>query len=204
VVGLGVGVVSNPPRRPQANGVIERFQGVGKSWSEPHRCQSAAELQARLDVLDRWQRELYPAIGGRSRTEAYPGLKHSGRAYDPAREASTWELRKVWELAATYRVPRLVDRQGKVSIYNRPYRVSPRWAGQSIWVGFDPDEGAWTFEDELGHEIRRQVATELSRERVLALEVTHRRRGCHAHEPSGSSRAAKPRAPTRAAKPTGS
>src|SRR5205823_7991421 len=28
LVGLGVGVVWNPPRRPQANGVVERSQGA--------------------------------------------------------------------------------------------------------------------------------------------------------------------------------
>ena len=42
-------------------------------------------------------------------------------------------------------------------------------------------------------EIRRQAAPELSAGRIRALEVTHRRRGCHA---------AKPRARTKAAKPT--
>ncbi len=34
---LGVEVVPNPPRRPQDNGVVERSQGTGKRWAEPHR-----------------------------------------------------------------------------------------------------------------------------------------------------------------------
>src|SRR5205823_3234054 len=140
-------------------------------WAEPQRCGAAAELPARLDVLDRWQRELYPAIAGRSRTEAYPGLKHSGRVYQPFREPSTWEIHKVWELLGSHLVPRQVDRQGKVSVYNRPYSVGLRWAGRTIWVGFDPDQGAWTFQDEQGHEIRRQQATELTPERVRSLDV---------------------------------
>jgi len=77
LAGLGVGMVINPPRRPEDNGVVERFQGVGKSWGEPERCRSAAELQRRLDELDRWQRDLYPIARGRSRREVYPGLEHS-------------------------------------------------------------------------------------------------------------------------------
>jgi hypothetical protein len=85
------GLLTNPPRRPQDNGVIERSQGVGKSWGEPHSCTSAAELQRRLDELDRWQRDLYPTAEGRPRREVYPGLKHSGRRYDPARELATWD-----------------------------------------------------------------------------------------------------------------
>jgi hypothetical protein len=51
LLGLGVRVLCNPPRRPQRNGVVERSQGVGQRWGEPHSCASAAaaELQARLD-----------------------------------------------------------------------------------------------------------------------------------------------------------
>ena len=43
-------------------------------------------------------------------------------------------------------------------MYNRPYSVGPAWAGRTVWVGFDPVEGQWTFQDARGHEIRRQVA----------------------------------------------
>jgi hypothetical protein len=201
LAGLGVAVVANPPRRPQANGVIERFQGVGQSWAEPGRCASAAELPAHLEWLDRLQRECSPAIAGRSRWEAYPALKPSGRVYDPAQEAATWDLRRVWELLGAQVVPRRVDAQGEVALYNRPYRVGLLWAGRTIWVGFDPEAGSWTFQDERGYELRRQAA-ELSAERIQALEVTHRRRGCHAAKPPGRSKAAKPRAPTRADQPT--
>ena len=37
LAGLEVEVQANPPRRPQDNGVVERSQGTGKRWSEPHR-----------------------------------------------------------------------------------------------------------------------------------------------------------------------
>jgi transposase InsO family protein len=87
--GLGVEVVWNPPRRPQDNGVVERSQGTGKRWSEPPRCGSPAELQRRIDDLDRIQREEYPSIEGQSRMEAFPGLRYSGRAYRVEDEASS-------------------------------------------------------------------------------------------------------------------
>src|SRR4051794_7580213 len=32
LAGLGVGLLTNPPRQPQKNGVIERYQGVGQLW----------------------------------------------------------------------------------------------------------------------------------------------------------------------------
>jgi hypothetical protein len=192
LAGLGVGLLANPPRRPQDNGVIERYQGVGKSWGEPHTCTSAAELQRRLDELDRWQRDLYPTRDGRPRREAYPGLKHSGRRYRRAREAAVWDLRRAWAWVRSHLVPRRVDSQGKVSLYNRPYSVGLMWAGRTIWVGFDAERGEWTFQDKEGREIRRQAAPELSAERIMALEVTSRRRGCHAAKPRERTRAAKP------------
>src|SRR4051812_34883026 len=192
LAGLGVGLLTNPPRRPQQNGVIERYQGVGKSWAEPESCASAAEWQRRLNTLDRWQRDLYPTAQGRPRVEVYPGLKHSGRRYDPAREAARWDLKRAWELVGSHLVRRQVDSQGKVSLYNRPYRVGALWRGRTIWVGFDPEAGEWVFQDEQGHEIRRQAAGELSAPRIRALDVTHRRRGCHAAKPHERTKAAKP------------
>jgi hypothetical protein len=185
LAGLGVEVTANPPRKPEDNGVVERSQGVGKQWCEPWTCRSSVELQERLEVMDRVRRERYPSIGGRSRLEAYPGLKHSGRPYDPVQEEASWDLGKVWELVGKHRVPRRVEGRGQVSVDNRPYSVGVAWARQIIWVGFDPLEGAWTFQDERGHEIRRKVARELSLESVRKMEVTNRRNGIHAARPAG-------------------
>lgn len=192
LAGLGVAVTANPPRRPQANGVVERSQGIGKRWAEPSACGSAQELERRLGVVDRWQRQRYPAVRGRPRSEAYPELGHSGRSYDPAGEARAWELTRLWDLMGAHRVPRRVDKQGRLSVYNRPYMVGLAWAGRAVWVGFDPLAGAWTFQDEKGHEIRRQVARELTREAVMAMEVTCRRTGAHAAKPHARIPAAQP------------
>src|SRR3954469_21928037 len=60
LMGLGVELVANRPRRPQDNGSVENAQGTGKRWAEPPRCRTAAELQRRLDAMDRHQREAFP------------------------------------------------------------------------------------------------------------------------------------------------
>jgi hypothetical protein len=192
LAGLGVAVSANAPRCPQANGVVERGQGVGKQWCEPWTCESAGELQRRLEEMDRVQREVYPTRSGRSRLAAEPGLEHSGRVYDPAEDDSVWDLQEVWELVGSHRVPRQVDRGGKLSVDNRPYSVGPAWAGRTVWVGFDAVQGHWTIQDERGYEIRRHPASELSRESVCGMEVTHRRNGAHAAKPSVRIKPAKP------------
>jgi transposase InsO family protein len=38
LIGVGVDMIWNHPRRPQENGVIERFNGVLEQWGEPEQC----------------------------------------------------------------------------------------------------------------------------------------------------------------------
>jgi hypothetical protein len=40
---------------------------------------------------------------------------------------------------------------------------------------FDPEAFEWIFADEEGRQLRHQPATEISRETILGLMVTHRR-----------------------------
>ncbi len=91
-----------------------------------------------------------------------------------------------------YRVPRQVDRQGKLSVYNRGYSVGVAWSGRTVWVGFDPLTGDWTFQEEQGLEIRRQVAEELMGEAVTAMQVSCRRQGAHAAKPADQIPEAQP------------
>jgi hypothetical protein len=120
-IGLGIDAHWNRPRQPRENGVVERGQGVGKGWSEPQTCDSAAELQRRFNRLDRLQREEYPVGGGLSRMELYPGLKHSGRRYRHGSEARLWRLERVLEHLTGYAVSRRINPKGMVSIYDTSY-----------------------------------------------------------------------------------
>ena len=70
LIGLGVGMHWNNPRRPQENGVVERSQGTSARWCEPWTCRSPAELQVRLERMDRLYREVYPYQNRRSRLES--------------------------------------------------------------------------------------------------------------------------------------
>jgi hypothetical protein len=84
LIGLEVDLHWNQPRRPQENGVVERSQGTGKRWGEPHTCDDPQQLQARFEALDRLPREAYPYAEGRSRWEVFPDLGRVERAYSRA------------------------------------------------------------------------------------------------------------------------
>jgi hypothetical protein len=170
LIGLGIAVVWNDPCRPQQNGVVERSQGTAKRWAEPQACQTPAQLQARLDEDDVLQRERYPVARGRSRSELFPGLAHSGRRYRAAGEARAWSLDRGRARLAEYAVPRQVDSQGKVSVYNRNVYVGVVHQGQPVWVQFDPEQGQWLISDRAGRQLRSVAAPEISPAAIRGLQ----------------------------------
>lgn len=175
LVGVDVGVVWNPARQPEKNGVVERSQGTGKRWAEPETCATAEELQGRLAEADAIQRDKYPSSAGQSRREAFPGLAHSGRPYSLAWERRCWDLGKVLAHLAGYAVPRRVDRSGMVSLYNRGHDVGTLHQGKVVFVMLDPKRREWVFADDRGQQVRCQPAEQITRERILSLTVTTRR-----------------------------
>jgi hypothetical protein len=170
-----VEVRANPPRRPQDNGVVERSQGTGKRWAEPHRADSAEELPASLDAMDRRQRESYPYHGRASRLAAHPDLEHSGRADDASREQEWWSMDRVGDLLAGSVVPRRVDGKGTASVYGRNYDVGQAYAEQVVYVRYDPQQESWLFQDGQGHQRNRRKAEEITAANIRELMVPERR-----------------------------
>jgi hypothetical protein len=176
-VGLGVDWHWNDPRCPQQNPKVERSQGTGKRWAEPARCQSLAELQARLDEADRNHRDGYRLRGGRTRLELYPELRHSGRPYSAGWEARRWSLPRVEAHLAEYVAPRLVSATGHVTIYDRSRYVGKQFVGQSVQVQYDPDTHAWLIADRTDRAIRHHPAPEISRAEIVKMSFRRPRPG---------------------------
>jgi hypothetical protein len=175
LIGLGVVVIWNRPRCPRMNGVVERSQGVTQQWVEPTTQSDPAVLQARLDWAIRIQREVYPAVRGHSRLEAFPGLKTPRRAYHIDQEEQMWKLVHVdaYLQQAVWR--RTVNQSGQISLYHWNYTVGRQWRGQEVNVRLDPSRRAWVVMDDQGRELRSHPAEQLTAERIRGLEVSHRR-----------------------------
>jgi hypothetical protein len=175
LLGLGIELIYNPPRRPQHNGVVERSQDTAQRWADPAQCTSIGQLQRSLDAMDRHHREAFPEPA-RSRLRLFPALAHSGRAYAQAEEAALWQEPRLWEKLAEYAVVRQINARGLVSVYGRNYYVGRRYAGQTAYVRFDAATGDWLFELVTGPVLGRQPA-DLSLEAILGRRVTRRHRG---------------------------
>lgn len=181
VLGLGIEMHWNNPRSPEENGVVERSQGTSNRWCEPWTCATPAELQERLERMDRLYRESYPYRDRLSRMAFFPGLIHSGRAYDPALESELWQWSRVAEHLANCLVTRQVDSAGHVSLYNRCRYVGRIHRGKRVYVMYDPNRNEWIFANRDGHQLRSMPAEELSLQNVLDLKVSHRRQRSNEH-----------------------
>jgi len=151
---LGVAVCWNHPRRPEENGVVERANGVTEGWVEPGRCADARQLRDRLVWAVQIQRAVYPAIGGRSRLEAYPQLLTPQRPYRPEDEAGLWDERRVYEFLAGQVWRRRADQVGQIWLYNRGYMTVPQCKGRDVTVRFDPQTREWVILDVRGQEVQ--------------------------------------------------
>lgn len=190
LIGLGVGVIHNPARRPERNAKVERFHGLVEPWGEPETCADLAAWQASLNGIVEVQRERYPSIdrldkndkndkndkangGKQTRLEAFPSLRTIERPYTSAEEAKRWSLDRVKAFLATGRWRRRVDKVGRIKLYDRPYSVGRAHKGQDVFVEFDPTETAWVYRDKAGKEIGRDVAEEIAVGPIVNLEVSH-------------------------------
>ena len=169
LVGLGIDVRFSRPAVPQDNGVVERSMRTGKAWANPGKCKDHREVQRRLDEMDRIQREEYPALAGRTRLAVWPELAHSGRAYSQKREKSNWSLEAARERLGCFVVQRRVSKQGRVSLYDRPYHVGVSRADQELLVQFSPERSEWIVSDRSDHQVRALPATTVTRKNIATL-----------------------------------
>ena len=169
-MGWGIEVIWNPPRQPQKNGVVERSQGTGKRWAEPHTCRSAEELQRRIKEFDQLQRTEYPLPSGLTRWENFPALQ------TPHPDApGDWDFSRVLNHLAGYRIERQVNACGQISIYGRNHYVGTKYKKEKIWVLFDPETAEWVFTDLGGNELARHESG-ITSGSIKTLNITHRRK----------------------------
>ena len=175
LIGLGIEPIWNPAGQPTCNPRVERCNGLTQQWGELHRCPDCERAAVALAEVGRIQREEYPAIRGRTRLEAFPGLAAPRRAYRRSDEEAMWELARVGAFLARGCWVRRADRNGRISIYGHGRAVGRGLAGQEVVVRFDAPSWCWLVSDQRGDCIKRLPAIELTRERILALAVSRRR-----------------------------
>ena len=173
LAGLGIALHFIPVGHKQLNGVVERSQGTGQRWCEPASCVTVAELQRRLDEMDRIQREEYPSLQGQSRLAVFPQLVQPARLYTRAWEETHWDLGLAQQYLASHTAVRRANKRGQVSVYDHRYSVGAKNGGKAVVVYYDAGRGEWVFaEAESGEVWRRLAAWEITRERIMSIQVS--------------------------------
>jgi hypothetical protein len=175
LIGLGVGVIWNPAGRPTCNARVERCNGLTQQWGELHRCTDRRQAARALARVARIQREEYPALRGRTRMEVFPQLRAPRREYRRAREEALWDLARVDAFLARGCWKRRVDCNGRISIYGHGRSVGRAWARQEVALRFEAPSRCWMVSNQAGELIKQIPASELTRERIMALAVSRRR-----------------------------
>jgi hypothetical protein len=142
--GLGIQHQILPAAKPWRNGAVERFNGaIEHSW------QGEADGLADLQLVWNWGKDV-----------TQPVIPYVGRA--------GFSLAKVWQGLATVRVRRSVDRQGKLSLWDRPVRVGARWADREVVVAFDAAQQVVVVHDKHGQLIGEKALPWLTDEWLWA------------------------------------
>lgn len=179
LVGLGMRHVRIRPGRPTDNAEVERCHQTVCNYAVcgNERC-TCAELQS---VLDHAVQELAfdlpsraPGCAGQPPAQAHPELLQPHRLFAPEHEWSQFDLARVDAYLAAQVWARRVGRTGQISIggQRQRYSVGRAYAGQTIYVAFDPEDRCFVFYGaDMPHpELGRRPARHLSQAELLGFD----------------------------------
>ena len=86
----------------------------------------------------------------------------------PYRGRDGWRLDWLWQALGRVRVERRVDRQGKLSLWDRPVRVGRRWADRAVVGSFAAERQVVVIRDERGAVLRELTLPWLTADWVWA------------------------------------
>ncbi len=150
LVGLGVTHLLSRHRRPtdQPQGERQHRTAGDLVWKDDPGA-TPAELQARLEAARQRYHYQLPVraadCAGQPPLVGRPWLAHSGRPFDPAREADVFDLGRVAAFLADRFWRRKVSSTGTVCLGDHVYSLGRTFSGQEVSIGFQPTTWAFRF-----------------------------------------------------------
>jgi transposase InsO family protein len=178
LVGLGIRHLTIRPGTPTDNAEIERWHQtlcnyavIGNEDCDNHQLQHI--LDQALDELAFDLPSRAAGCAGRPPIQAHPELLQPAHPFAPEQEWEHFDLQRVDAHLASLLWQRIVGKTGQICIsgHHRYYSVGRAYAGQKVWVCFDPADRHFVFFD--SHppfsEIGRRPARYLDRETLTGL-----------------------------------
>lgn len=178
LIGLGIQIIFNRPRRPTDNAKVERMQQTTKNWADITKAANGAALQHQLDEALINQRAYYKVrrLAGKTRLQAFPQIINNPRLYlnDLEFELELFDTTKVYQAIAKWQFVRQLSKSGQFSLYNQIYYVDYKRAKTYVIIKLNIDNLEWTIVDTNGNNLRSIKAKNFDLENILNLTICQR------------------------------
>jgi len=170
--------ITAPPPKEHAR-VEGRHSWVDIQALQAQQFKDWEDVQRALDAQRRFTNAVYPVpkLGYKTRLDAFPSARHSGRKYDPLQEEAQLDIEKAKAYLAKGKWYRQVNAQGQCALGGRVYGLGKAWANRRVEITYIPERGAFKFkwQDET---IYRPVTwltkgTLMGKERQWKIHLTH-------------------------------
>lgn len=179
LISLGIEMVWNPPRTPQANGIVENIQGISERWSEPGKCKDLDSLQEHLDQVAYYQREKFRSatLKGKTRREAFEDLSLKPRPY-----TGEIDLDKICQYFQGKQFQRTVSKNGQIHFLGQRFTIGRKHRGKEIEVVLATTPTKWRVISKEGVELATIEETQLTIENVQKLQFPFNSRRARLHD----------------------
>ena len=169
LLALGVEWITDPPYRPQSNGVVEHLQSVSGRWACPSKMANIIALQAHLDQIQIWQRELLGVqkLKGKSRMAQFPQLNTPRRIFSQ-HDLSLELIRKYLTKRAYIRK---ADQNGQFRLLGKKHAIGRKNKGKECRLIFDPHAFAFLVFDSKDEHIFTIIEHGLKLDNILKLQT---------------------------------
>jgi len=166
LVGLGVQHRFIRPNTPTDQAQIERTHRTLDGFvGLPNPRLNLEQLQQRLDLEREQHNGWFPSrasdCAGRPPLLAHPELLQPRRPYRLECERQMFDLQRVYEYLATFRLERKVSSTGQIQLRGRAHAIGRSYAGQIVNVQCDAQTHEWVVQQQDGGAVKRLPISEL-------------------------------------------
>ena len=160
LVGLGVQHRFIRPNTPTDQAQIERTHRTLDGFvGLPNPRLNLEQLQHRLDLEREQHNRWFPSrasdCAGRPPLLAHPELLQPRRPYRLECERQMFDLQRVYEYLATFRLERKVSSTGQIQLRGRAHAIGRSYAGQIVIVQCDAQTHEWVVQQQDGGAVKR-------------------------------------------------
>lgn len=165
----GIHVKTNRAKIPQDNGVVERFQGTSKRWSEILSCHSLTQAQQQLNQTLLIQREQYPVtrLNNMTRSEAFPTLFYKKHCWS----SNDFDLERIYKYLEGKAYVRSTSKAAQITHFGQKQSIGAKWRNKDVYVSFDRFTLKWIVNSTNGDFIKALPAFNLSKDRIQNMTV---------------------------------